>query len=142
MEGLVNRHGNVVPDHPENCSHCGEAWDNCPGHDPREVEGVSDDEPELVLTPVPQHHLAPKRLDFGVGPNSPIVIDSEPRAGKTMSRLVQVLEVRPNLGEYFDGFPYDIADAERIKMCRAYAAYLVSLQAPKPKATRKRNKKE
>jgi len=142
MEGLVDRHGNGVADHPESCSHCGQQWEKCPGHDPAEVEQVSDDEPELELSPV-RPALAPRKLDFGVGPSSPIVVDSPPRAAKKpMSRLVAMLEERPNLAEYFDSFPYDISNPERIKMCRAYAAYLVSLEPPKPKATRKRTKKE
>lgn len=51
---------------------------------------------------------------------------------------------RPDLARYFDefaDFADEILDAERIKICRAYANYLASIQAPKPKVEKKKSKK-
>lgn len=65
----------------------------------------------------------------------------KPRAAKQpRSPLVEYLEERPDLAAYFDGFAMEIPPAERIKMCRAYASYLASLQPPKPKAQKRARK--
>lgn len=55
---------------------------------------------------------------------------------KTLKRERDDFEAeRPDLARYFDefaDFTVEITDAERIKICRAYASYLASIQAPKP----------
>lgn len=55
-------------------------------------------------------------------------------ASKGVKRPYRDFEVeRPDLAHYFDEFADfgpEISDAERIRMCRAYASYLASLQAP------------
>lgn len=65
------------------------------------------------------------------------------RAAKEPMRQRQIMEYieeRPDLNMYFNDFPYEITDQERIKICRAYASYLVSLQPPPPPRTKKAKK--
>lgn len=64
------------------------------------------------------------------------------RQRRLMDMLDDEPEERPDLNMYFNDFPYEITDEERIKICRAYASYLVTLQPPKPKTVGgKRSKK-
>jgi len=73
-------------------------------------------------------------------------LEQRPAGKQPMSRLAALTmigdddEERPNLAAYFDDFPTDIADHDRIKICRAYASYLASQLPAKPKAP-KRSKK-
>lgn len=62
----------------------------------------------------------------------------EPRPSNALGYNADDIE-RPNLAEYFDDFPVDIQDVDRIKICRAYAAYLSSQLPPKPKKIVKKN---
>lgn len=65
----------------------------------------------------------------------------EPMRQRRLMDMVEEEEERPDLNAYFNDFPYEISDPERIKMCRAYASYLVSLQPPPPPRATKKSKK-
>lgn len=79
---------------------------------------------------------------FAERPDHYAVERPAPAAGKQPRRglLAEYLDERPDLAGYFDEFPYEIPDLERIKICRAYASYLAALQPPKPAAKKRQRK--
>lgn len=91
-------------------------------HQPEDYQNISDAEVELIKEYVEPRRQAAKGL-------------------KTLKRERDDFEAeRPDLARYFDefgDFGPEIGDVERIKICRAYASYLASIQAPKPSVQKK-----
>lgn len=58
---------------------------------------------------------------------------------KKRPRAPQFTPEQPDIGRYFDelaDWGNDIKNDERIRICRAYASYLVSLEPPMPRKRR------
>lgn len=59
--------------------------------------------------------------------------------GKKRPRQPEFTAEQPDVGRYFDelaSWGTDIENVERIRICRAYASYLVSLEPPLPRKRR------